>query len=66
MQLTAFYVINEKANDTLTDQEIICYSGKDHIFDNFGRIGTAENGLFGITQFVYHSECGLTNQKTKT
>jgi len=27
------YVINEKANDTLTDQEIICYKGKDHIFE---------------------------------
>ncbi len=27
------YVINEKANDTLTDQEIICFHGKDHIFE---------------------------------
>ncbi len=27
------YVINEKANDTLYDQEIICYSGRDHIFE---------------------------------
>jgi 23S rRNA (uracil1939-C5)-methyltransferase len=27
------YVINEKANDTITDQEIICYSGRDHIFE---------------------------------
>ncbi len=27
------YVINEKANDTLTDQEIIRYAGKDHIFE---------------------------------
>lgn len=27
------YVINEKANDTLTDQEIICYHGQDHIFE---------------------------------
>lgn len=27
------YVINEKANDTLTDQEIVCYAGKDHIFE---------------------------------
>jgi len=27
------YVINGKANDTLTDQEIICYKGKDHIFE---------------------------------
>lgn len=33
-QLTSFmYVINEKANDTLTDQEIICYHGRDHIFE---------------------------------
>lgn len=33
-QITSLmYVINEKANDTLTDQEIICYAGKDHIFE---------------------------------
>lgn len=27
------YVINEKLNDNLTDQEILCYSGRDHIFE---------------------------------
>lgn len=27
------YVINEKANDTIYDQEVICYNGKDHIFE---------------------------------
>lgn len=27
------YVINEKANDTLTDQEILLYYGRDHIFE---------------------------------
>lgn len=27
------YVINEKPNDTLTDQEIIRYKGEDHIFE---------------------------------
>ncbi len=27
------YVINRKANDTLYDQEVICYSGRDHIFE---------------------------------
>ncbi|MCE2611888.1 23S rRNA (uracil(1939)-C(5))-methyltransferase RlmD [Flavobacteriaceae bacterium D16] len=27
------YVINSKANDTLYDQEIICYAGRDHIFE---------------------------------
>lgn len=27
------YVVNEKANDTIYDQEIICYSGRDHIFE---------------------------------
>ncbi len=25
------YVINEKGNDTIYDQEVICYNGKDHI-----------------------------------
>lgn len=33
-QITSLmYVINEKANDTLTDQEIIRYKGEDHIFE---------------------------------
>lgn len=33
-QITSLmYVINEKANDSLTDQEIICYDGRDHIFE---------------------------------
>ncbi len=27
------YVINNKANDTIYDQEIICYKGRDHIFE---------------------------------
>ena len=27
------YVINDKANDTIYDQEVICYHGKDHIIE---------------------------------
>lgn len=27
------YVINQKQNDTIYDQEIICHSGRDHIFE---------------------------------
>lgn len=27
------YVINEKCNDTITDQEIFCFKGQDHIFE---------------------------------
>ena len=27
------YVINSKCNDTITDQEVICYRGKDHIIE---------------------------------
>jgi len=27
------YVINGKANDTIYDQDVICYNGKDHIFE---------------------------------
>lgn len=27
------YVINSKANDTIYDQDVICYKGKDHIFE---------------------------------
>lgn len=33
-QITSLlYVINSKGNDTLYDQDIICYSGMDHIFE---------------------------------
>ncbi|WP_136480843.1 23S rRNA (uracil(1939)-C(5))-methyltransferase RlmD [Cognatitamlana onchidii] len=28
------YVINNKANDTIYDQDVICYKGRDHIFEN--------------------------------
>jgi 23S rRNA (uracil1939-C5)-methyltransferase len=28
------YVINEKANDTIYDQDVICYNGEDHIFED--------------------------------
>jgi len=27
------YVINEKGNDTIYDQEVLCYAGRDHIFE---------------------------------
>ncbi|WP_397362940.1 23S rRNA (uracil(1939)-C(5))-methyltransferase RlmD [Olleya sp. R77988] len=27
------YIINEKANDTIYDQEVVCYKGQDHIFE---------------------------------
>lgn len=27
------YVINEKANDTIYDQDVICYKGQDHIYE---------------------------------
>ncbi|MBW8201043.1 23S rRNA (uracil(1939)-C(5))-methyltransferase RlmD [Flagellimonas abyssi] len=33
-EITALlYVINSKGNDTIYDQEIICFSGRDHIFE---------------------------------
>ncbi|NOY47048.1 MAG: 23S rRNA (uracil(1939)-C(5))-methyltransferase RlmD, partial [Chlorobi bacterium] len=33
-QITSLqYVINEKANDTIYDQEVICFAGRDHIFE---------------------------------
>src|SRR5690554_3897915 len=33
-EITALlYVVNEKANDTIYDQEIICFKGQDHIFE---------------------------------
>ncbi|WP_298239026.1 23S rRNA (uracil(1939)-C(5))-methyltransferase RlmD [uncultured Algibacter sp.] len=33
-QITSLqYVINEKANDTIYDQEVICYNGEDYIFE---------------------------------
>lgn len=30
------YVINQKKNDTIFDQEVVCYSGKDHIIEEMG------------------------------
>jgi len=27
------YIINGKANDTIYDQEVVCYAGRDHIFE---------------------------------
>ncbi len=34
-QITSLqYVINEKANDTIYDQEVVCYNGRDHIFED--------------------------------
>ncbi len=33
-QITSLlYVINSKGNDTIYDQEVFCYAGKDHIFE---------------------------------
>lgn len=33
-QITSLqYIVNGKANDTIYDQEVICYKGKDHIFE---------------------------------
>lgn len=33
-QITSLqYIINEKANDTIYDQEVVCYKGADHIFE---------------------------------
>ncbi|MDO7173643.1 23S rRNA (uracil(1939)-C(5))-methyltransferase RlmD [Mariniflexile sp. AS56] len=33
-QITSLqYIINEKANDTIYDQEVVCYKGQDHIFE---------------------------------
>lgn len=33
-EITALlYVINQKQNDTIYDQEVICHSGRDHIFE---------------------------------
>jgi len=33
-QITSLlYIINQKANDTITDQEVVVWSGRDHIFE---------------------------------
>ncbi|MDO6597503.1 23S rRNA (uracil(1939)-C(5))-methyltransferase RlmD [Oceanihabitans sp. 2_MG-2023] len=33
-QITSLqYIINQKANDTIYDQEVVCYKGEDHIFE---------------------------------
>jgi 23S rRNA (uracil1939-C5)-methyltransferase len=30
------YVINTKCNDTITDQDVLCFSGKDHLIESMG------------------------------
>ncbi len=38
-QITSLlYVINQKANDTLYDQEVVCYDGKDHLMEKMGQL----------------------------
>lgn len=38
-QITSLlYIINHKANDTITDQEVITWSGRDHIFEEMDRL----------------------------
>lgn len=32
------YVVNQKVNDTILDQEILCYSGKDHLVEKLGDV----------------------------
>jgi len=33
-QITSLqYIINQKANDSITDQEVVCFSGQDHIYE---------------------------------
>ncbi|MEN8788422.1 MAG: 23S rRNA (uracil(1939)-C(5))-methyltransferase RlmD [Flavobacteriaceae bacterium] len=32
------YVVNNKANDTIYDQEIVCYEGKDHIIEQMDEL----------------------------
>jgi len=32
------YIINEKANDTIYDQKIILYHGRDHVFEKMGHL----------------------------
>jgi len=32
------YVINQKANDTIYDQKVICYNGKDHIMEEIDEL----------------------------
>lgn len=32
------YIINQKKNDSIYDQEVICYKGKDHIIEQLGNV----------------------------
>jgi 23S rRNA (uracil1939-C5)-methyltransferase len=38
-QITSLqYIINSKKNDTIYDQEVVCYSGKDHIIEQLDQV----------------------------
>lgn len=67
------YVINEKLNDNLTDQEIICYAGKDHIFEEMEglRFKIGPKSFYQTnSQQAYHLYCaarelaGLSGNET--
>lgn len=42
------YIVNQKKNDTIFDQEIITYSGKDHIFEEMALPNRSERLQFKI------------------
>jgi 23S rRNA (uracil1939-C5)-methyltransferase len=57
------YIINQKANNTIYDQEVICYNGKDHIMEEM-------DGLYfkiGAKSFFQTNseQAKVLNQKTK-
>ncbi|WP_134088792.1 23S rRNA (uracil(1939)-C(5))-methyltransferase RlmD [Olivibacter sp. XZL3] len=42
------YIVNQKKNDTIFDQEILTYAGKDHIFEEMGLPNRSERLRFKI------------------
>jgi len=47
-EITALlYIVNQKKNDTIFDQEVITYSGRDHIFEQM----TVEGAKDGVVKF---------------
>ena len=62
------YVINEKMNDTITDQEVICFHGNDHIFEQMEdlkfKIGPKSFYQTNSEQAYTRELAGLTGNET--
>jgi len=62
-QITSLqYVINQKGNDTIYDQEVVCYHGRDHIFEEMEFYQTNSDQAYALYQ-ITRQFAGLTGEE---